>query len=87
MSSWGSAFSPKNLKRLSLCSRFGIGTVFGKLDANTKLALPQVENWDRVKEVKEQILEETEAKKEAKDSFKKWVNLEEIHWRQKSRDT
>ena len=32
-------------------------------------------------------MEEAEAKKEAKDYFKKWVSLEEIHWRQKSRET
>ena len=32
-------------------------------------------------------IEEAEAKKEAKDYFKKWVSLEEIHWRQKSRET
>ena len=32
-------------------------------------------------------MEEAKAKKEAKDSFKKWVTLAEIHWRQKSRET
>ena len=46
-----------------------------------------MENWDGVEEVRELTLEETEAKKEANDSFKKWVTLEEIHWRQKSRET
>ena len=30
--------------------------------------------------------EESEAKKEAKDMYKKWVLLEEMHWRQKSRE-
>ena len=29
---------------------------------------------------------ETELKKEAKDSFKKWVLLEETHWRQLSKE-
>ena len=38
-----------------------------------------MKEWDSV--------EEAEAKKEAKDSFRKWVSLEEIHWRQKSRET
>ena len=38
-----------------------------------------MENWDRVEEVRELTMEETEAKKEAKDSFEKWVTLEEIH--------
>lgn len=31
-------------------------------------------------------LEEIKAKKEAKEMFKQWVNLEEMHWRQKSRE-
>ena len=31
-------------------------------------------------------MEEAELKKEAKDSFKKWVLLEEAHWRQHSRE-
>ena len=60
---------------------------FGRLDVNKKLALSHVEDWDRVEEVRELTLEEIEAKKEAKDSFKKWVTLEEIYWRQKSRET
>ena len=46
-----------------------------------------MEDWDHVEEVRELTLEETEAKNEAKDSFKKWVTLEEIHWRQKSKET
>ena len=32
-------------------------------------------------------MEEAEAKKGAKDSFKKWISLEKIHWRQKSKET
>ena len=32
-----------------------------------------------MEEVRELIVEEAEAKKEAKDYFKKWVTLEEIH--------
>ena len=30
--------------------------------------------------------EETEMKKEAMENYKKWVLLEEIHWRQLSRE-
>ena len=30
--------------------------------------------------------EETSIKKEAKEGYAKWVNLEEIHWRQLSRE-
>ena len=43
------------------------------------ILLSQVEDWDHVEEVREPTLEETEAKKEVKDPFKKWVTLEEIH--------
>ena len=32
------------------------------------------------------LVEESEAKKEAKDLFKKRVLLEEMHWRQKFRE-
>ena len=31
-------------------------------------------------------MEESEARKEAKEAFKKWVLLGEVHWRQKSRE-
>ena len=54
---------------------------FGRLNVKKKLTLSQVDDWDRVEEVRELTLEETKAKKEAKDFFKKWVTLEEIHWR------
>ena len=46
-----------------------------------------MKEWDSVEEVRVLTMEEAKAKKEAKDSFKKWVSLEEIHWRQKSRET
>ena len=39
-----------------------------------------------MEEERELSMEEVEAKKEAKDAFKKWASLEEIHWRQKSRE-
>ena len=60
---------------------------FGTLDLNKKLALSQVKEWDSVEEVRVLTMKEAKAKKEAKDSFKKWVSLEEIYWRQKSRET
>ena len=55
-------------------------------EANKKLALLQVEAWDHLEEVRDLSLEEIEAKKGAKDAFKNWATLEEIHWRQKSRE-
>ena len=46
----------------------------------------QLKAWDQVEEERELFMEEAEAKKEAKDAFRKWASLEEIHWRQKSRE-
>ena len=76
VSSWGFAsyVLSRKLKKIKSLLKVWNRDCFGKLDANKKLALSQVENWDHVEEVKEQTLKETEAKKEAKDSFKKWVN-------------
>ena len=60
--------------------------MFGRLDCNKSSALQQVDFWDRVESERSLTVEETEFKKEAKDNFKKWVLLEEIHWRQLSRE-
>ena len=60
--------------------------VFGKLDCNKSLALQQVEFWDRKESERILIVEETELKKEAKENYKKWVLIEETHWRQLSRE-
>ncbi|RVW72110.1 hypothetical protein CK203_054771 [Vitis vinifera] len=60
--------------------------VFGRLETNKASALEQVDFWDRVASERNLTVEEAELKKEAKDSFKKWVLLEEAHWRQHSRE-
>ena len=60
--------------------------VFGRQEANKNSALQQVEFWDGVERERSLSEGETELKKEAKDSFKKWVLLEETHWRQLSRE-
>ena len=60
--------------------------VFGRLEANKNSALQQVEFWDGVESERSLSEGETELKKEAKDSFKKWVLMEETHWRQLSRE-
>ena len=75
------------LKEIKSLLKTGNKDCFGRLDHNKKLALSQVKEWDRVEEIRVLTMEEVEAKKEAKDSYKKWVSLEEIHWRQKSRET
>ncbi|XP_034692384.1 uncharacterized protein LOC117919321 [Vitis riparia] len=60
--------------------------VFGRLEVNKILALQQVEFWDRVESERSLSEGETELKKEVKETFKKWVLLEETHWRQLSRE-
>ncbi|RVW24274.1 putative WD repeat-containing protein C2A9.03 [Vitis vinifera] len=60
--------------------------VFGRLETNKASALDQVDFWDRVESERNLTVEEAELKKDAKDSFKKWVLLEEAHWRQHSRE-
>ena len=60
--------------------------VFGRLEVNKSLALQQVEFWDEVECEKGSPKGKTELKNEAKETFKKWVFLEETHWRQLSRE-
>ena len=45
-----------------------------------------MEYWDRVESERSLSLEETKLKKEAKESYKKWVLMEESHWRQLSKE-
>ncbi|RVX01782.1 hypothetical protein CK203_024434 [Vitis vinifera] len=51
----------------------------GVEEANKNSALQQVEFWDGVERERSLSEGETELKKEAKDSFKRWVLLEETH--------
>ena len=60
--------------------------VFGRLEVNKNSALQQVEFWDGVESERSLIEDETELKREVKETFKKWVFLEETHWRQVSRE-
>ncbi|RVW39400.1 hypothetical protein CK203_099500 [Vitis vinifera] len=60
--------------------------VFGKLECNKSVALQQVEFWDREENKRILTVEETELKKEAKENYRKWVIMEETHWRQLSRE-
>ncbi|RVW75227.1 LINE-1 reverse transcriptase-like [Vitis vinifera] len=60
--------------------------VFGRLEVNKNSALQQLEYWDGVESERTLTLAEAEQKKQAKDAFHHWVLLEEVHWRQKSRE-
>ena len=60
--------------------------IFGKVEYRKDLTLDQVEFWDAKEKTSRLSLEELEARKEAREEYKKWVLLEEITWRQKSRE-
>ncbi|RVW55567.1 Transposon TX1 uncharacterized 149 kDa protein [Vitis vinifera] len=60
--------------------------VFGRVEVNKSSALRQIEFWDRVESGRDLSERETDLKNEAKENFKKWVLLEEAHWRQVSRE-
>ena len=52
--------------------------IFGRVEFMKDLALNQVEFWDAKKKTNRPSLEELEARKEAREEYKKWVLLEEI---------
>ena len=60
--------------------------MFGSLECNKVAALQQVEYWDRMECERSMTDEELTCKKEAKEGYAKWVDLEETHWRQASRE-
>ncbi|KAL6349008.1 hypothetical protein AAG906_033664 [Vitis piasezkii] len=60
--------------------------VFGKVGVNKKLALDKVAFWDAQEKLRPLSMEELEARKEAKGDFEKWALMEEVSWRQKSRE-
>ena len=60
--------------------------VFGNLKCNKDAALQQVEYWDRVEGERSLTVEELACKKQANEGYAKWVDLEETHWRQASRE-
>ena len=45
-----------------------------------------MDSWDKEESVRSLSLEEEETRKEAREMYKKWVLLEEVSWRQKSRE-
>ena len=71
----------KKLKEIKRLLKAWNMECFGRVELNNRQALSQLETWDQVEEERELSMEEAEAKKEAKDVFRKWASLEEIHWR------
>ena len=60
--------------------------VFGRVEVKKKEALQRVSCWDSMEKQRELILEEREEKIRAKEEFKSWAVMDEISWRQKSRE-
>ena len=60
--------------------------VFGKVEVNKSSTLRQIEFWDKVESGRDLSEREMDLKNEVKEKFKKWVLLEEAHWRQVSRE-
>ncbi|RVW53935.1 hypothetical protein CK203_073000 [Vitis vinifera] len=60
--------------------------VFGQVGVNKKLALDKVNFWDGQEKLRPLSSEELEARKVAKGDFEKWALMEEVSWRQKSRE-
>ena len=60
--------------------------VFGRVENNKKDALNRISLWDDVEKEKVLSLEEAEKRDKAREEFKEWVDLEEVSWRQKSRE-
>ena len=60
--------------------------VFGIIDTKKSEALRQVEHWDELEKYSSLNLEDCEARKEARESYKTWVLREEISWKQKSKE-
>ena len=56
------------------------------MDLKKKETLSRISFWDDVEKEKELSLEEAEERKKAREDYKKWVDLEEVSWRQKSRE-
>ena len=75
----------EKLKALKAILKTWNKDVFGKVGVNKSLALDIVAFWDSKEKLRSLSMEELEARKEAKEDFKKWALMEEISWRQKSR--
>ena len=67
---------------LKVCNK----EVFGRVELKKKEALSRISFWDEVEKDKELSLAEAEEREKAREDYKEWVDLEEISWRQKSRE-
>ncbi|RVW86319.1 Transposon TX1 uncharacterized 149 kDa protein [Vitis vinifera] len=59
---------------------------FKEIDLEKQKAWNLIEYWDKEAMVRSLSIEEDEVRKEARELYKKWALLEEVSWRQKSRE-
>lgn len=76
----------EKLKALKPLLRSWNKEVFGQVDLEKQKAWNLIEYWDKEEMVRSLSIEEEEVRKEAKELYKKWALLEEVSWRQKSRE-
>ena len=60
--------------------------VFGRVEIKKNEALSRISYWDEVEKDKELSLTEAEEREMARENYKEWVDMEEVSWRQKSRE-
>ncbi|RVW39723.1 LINE-1 reverse transcriptase-like [Vitis vinifera] len=76
----------EKLKALKPLLRSWNKEVFGQIDLEKQKAWNLIEYWDKEEMVRSLSIEEEEVRKEARELYKKWALLEEVSWRQKSRE-
>ena len=76
----------EKLKALKPILRSWNKEVFDKVETKKQSAWNLVDFWDKEESARSLSMEEGEARKEARETYKKWVLLEEASWRQKSRE-
>ena len=76
----------EKLKALKPILRSWNKEVFGQIDSKKQNAWNLMDYQDKEEGVRSLSLEKEEARKEARESYKKWAFLEEVSWRQKSRE-
>lgn len=60
--------------------------VFGRVEDRERSVLRKVAHWDKLESQKVLNVREMEDKVEALEEFKNWAVMEELTWRQKSRE-
>ena len=76
----------EKLKALKPLLRSWNKEVFGQIDLEKQKAWNLIEYWDKQEMVRSLSIEEEEVRKEARELYKKWALLEEVSWRQKSKE-